>query len=59
MRSKRPAVNPNPGFLEQLEVYQNSDCKVTAESPGYIEWVRKRDEAFAKQMQDIQGTKAT
>lgn len=59
MRSKRPAVNPNQGFLEQLEVYQKSDCKVTAESPGYVDWVKRRDEAFAKQMQEMQDTKAT
>ena len=38
VRTKRPIANPNPSFLEQLEVYYQCGYEVSSDKKPYREW---------------------
>jgi dual specificity phosphatase 12 len=43
LRARRPVCDPNPGFLQQLEVYRTMGCPIDEQKmdvdPLYQEWV--------------------
>jgi len=48
LRSCRPGVQPNMGYVEQLIIYSQSGCEVTPDNPLYAQWINKRDEIIAE-----------
>lgn len=42
IKKRRPSACPNDGFLEQLEIYLASGCKISNEKPLYRQWVLKK-----------------
>lgn len=41
IKRTRPFVNPNPGFINQLKLFQEMDCIFDPKHPAYIEYLQK------------------
>jgi hypothetical protein len=37
----RPFVNPNPGFLNQLRLFQEMNCKFDKQHPLYLDYLKQ------------------
>jgi hypothetical protein len=44
MRSIRTIVDPNPGFLEQLDVYAAAQYDIVAHPEPYMQWVVRKEQ---------------
>ncbi|KIJ29272.1 hypothetical protein M422DRAFT_784322 [Sphaerobolus stellatus SS14] len=44
VKSRRPIIRPNYGFMEQLEVWRACNYAPTVVNPAYSAWKRKHDE---------------
>jgi len=43
LRSIRPIVHPNAGFIQQLGIYWNAQCDIVANPADYLKWVEQRN----------------
>lgn len=41
IKRTRPFVNPNPGFIEQLKLFQEMNYTFDPKHPAYIEYLQK------------------
>lgn len=53
LQSRRSVVRPNPGFMEQLEIYEQAGYDVTTDNVRYKEWQAKSDQDFQAKMQQL------
>ncbi|KAF7323374.1 Phosphatases II [Mycena chlorophos] len=58
IRKRRPCVQPNYGFLKQLDVFQACDCAPSTTHPCYRSWKRKHRQDAGQFLNYFQDTAA-